>query len=253
MTDAKTHARPGVREGAEGQRHGGRIFRAPRPTSARAHPAHAAFEPGAGAADRARAVGGDLRAVPRLEVLLAVLDVADPATGGNHRHRRRRADAGGADRRHRPLGRRDHGALLGGDGAVHLPLRHPGTDLDPLRLRGGGRDRLHQRLPRREGQAAAIHRHARHVADRARRELPLLAERDDPQPGRRGAGAAAAGLRRLGQGWRRGADARRHRHGAARAGPELHPEPHGLGPACLRDRRRSGRRRPVRRAGTTRC
>ena len=24
---------------------------------------------------------------------------------------------------------------LGGDGAVHLPLRHPGADLDPLRLR----------------------------------------------------------------------------------------------------------------------
>ena len=25
---------------------------------------------------------------------------------------------------------------LGGDGPVHLPLRHPGADLDPLRLRG---------------------------------------------------------------------------------------------------------------------
>ena len=49
--------------------------------------------------------------------------------------------------------------------------------------------------PGREDQAAALHRHARHVADRARDELPLLAQRDDPQPGHRRSGAAAEALR----------------------------------------------------------
>ena len=54
-------------------------------------------------------------------------------------------------------------------------------------------------------------------------------------------------------GRRRVADARRHRHGAAGARAELHPDPHRLGPARLRHRRRSGRGRALRRRRSTRC
>ena len=154
-------------------------------------------------------------AAPGLEVLLALRADADPAAGGDRRDRRLGADPRGPDRRHRPLGRGDHGAVLGGDGAVHLPLRHPDPDLDSLRLRRRRADRLRQRVPHRQDQAAALHRHARHVADRARDELPLLAQRDDPQPGHRRPGAAPEALRLDG---RRLADPRHRRHAAAGAG-----------------------------------
>ena len=50
----------------------------------------------------------------------------------DHRHARRRPDAGHPDRRHRPVGRRHHGAVLGGDGparrastACRLPIAIP--------------------------------------------------------------------------------------------------------------------------------
>ena len=50
----------------------------------------------------------------------------DPAAGDDHRHRRHRADPDHPDRRHRPVGRRDHGALLGRDGPARRPLRRAG-------------------------------------------------------------------------------------------------------------------------------
>ena len=211
-------------------------------------PARPALEPGAGAADRAAALDRPVRRARRRALLLGLLADADPPAGGDRRHRRLGADPRGPDRRHRPLGRRDHGALLRRHGPVHLPLRHPGADLDPLRLRRRRARRLHQRLPRRPGEAAALHRHARHVADRPRRQLPLFRERDDPGAGHRDQRPAPPVLRTAGQVRRRGLHLRRHRHGAARPRAQLRAHPHGLGAARLRDRRRSrvgaARRRP---------
>ena len=51
-------------------------------------------------------------------VLLRLQPVADPAAGDDDRHPRHRADPGDPDRRHRPLGRRHHDPVLGGDGPV---------------------------------------------------------------------------------------------------------------------------------------
>ena len=132
----------------------------------------------------------------RRQVLLRLHADADPAAGRDRRHPRRRADAGHPDRRHRPVGRRHHGAVVGGHGPVHLPLRHAGADRDPVRLCRRRALRLDQRLSRRPHEAAALHRHARHLADHPGDQLPLFGQRDDPQPGYRGAGAAPAVLRR---------------------------------------------------------
>ncbi len=120
---------------------------------------------------------------------------ADPPAGGDLRHRRRRADAGDPDRRHRSVGRRHHGAVVGGHGPVHIPLRPPGADVDSLRLWRRRAVRLDQRRAGRPCEAAALHRHARHLADLSRHQFPLFGQRDHPQPGHRRAGADAAVLR----------------------------------------------------------
>ena len=60
------------------------------------------------------------------QVLLGLHADADPAAGRDRRHHRRGPDAGHPDRRHRPFGRRHHGAVLGGHGPVRLPLRPAG-------------------------------------------------------------------------------------------------------------------------------
>jgi fructose transport system permease protein len=52
-------------------------------------------------------------------------------------------------------------------------------------------------------EAAALHRHARHVADRAGHQFPLFRQRDHPRPGHRQPGAAVAVLRQQDQIWRR--------------------------------------------------
>ena len=78
--------------------------------------------------------------------------------------------------------------------------------------------RLHQRLPRRAGEAAALHRHPRHVADRAGGELPLF--RATRRSARRRSRRSAPLLQFFGQPIklrRRGLHLWRHRHGAARA------------------------------------
>ena len=151
-----------------------------RGSSARFHDAlHA--HPGSGAADRAGRGDPDLRAAPGRAVLLAGHADADPAADADRRRPRRGADADHPDRGDRPLGRRHGGLLLGDHGTVHLPLRDTGSGRDRLRPRRRHRHGRGERLARQPGEAAALHRHARHVADRPGRELPLFHERDDPQ------------------------------------------------------------------------
>ena len=191
-------ADPGIREGPEGQRHRGR-----RPSSAHDKPllerapALPALQSGAGAADRAGAVGrlifglilgakffspfsltlilqqvaivGIVGAAQTLVILTAGIDLSV-------------------------------GAImvlsLGGHGPVHLPLRHAGAALDPLRLRRRRADRLAQRLPRSPRCKLPPF-----IVTLGMWQIVLAAnflysaQRDDPQPGHRGPGAAAAALR----------------------------------------------------------
>jgi fructose transport system permease protein len=99
------------------------------------------------------------------------------------------------------------------------------------------------------GEAAALHRHARHVADRARGQLPLFRQRDDPRPGHRG--RAGPLLQFFGT----SSDRRRvFTYGvifmiAAGDRPGLCPAADRLGPACLCRRRRPGSGRTLRRPG----
>ena len=123
-----------------------------------------------------------------------------PAAGRHRRHRRRGPDAGDPDGRHRSFGRRHHGALIGRHGAVRVPLWHSGAPLHSLRpCVCGAPVRLHQRLAGGAHEAAALHRDARHLAGLQCHQVSLFRERDDPRPGHRGPGAAAAVVRQQAQ------------------------------------------------------
>jgi fructose transport system permease protein len=73
------------------------------------------------------------------------------------------------------------------------------TNLPSSAASSAAHSAAHQRLSRRRREAAALHRHARHVADRAGHQFPLFRQRDHPLPGHRRPGAAAAVLRQQGQ------------------------------------------------------
>ncbi len=155
----------------------------------------------------------DLRRAAGLEVLLALRADADPATGADRRHRRRRAIAGDPDRRHRPVASARSWCSARSSWASSpsaTACRSPVAILCGLALRHAVR--LHQRLAGGQGQAAAVHRDAGHVADRAGDQLPLFRERDDPQPGHRDERPVAAVLRRKDQDRRRGLHLWRHLH-----------------------------------------
>ena len=66
-----------------------------------------------------------------------------------------------------------------------------------------------------------------------RHQVSLFRQRDDPQPGHRGPGAAAASLRHPDQIRRRGVHPRRHLHGPAGRLPLVRAQLHGLGPQAL--------------------
>ena len=89
---------------------------------------------------RALARGGDLRLRRAGQVPLAAEPFGRAAAGDDHRDPRGRPDAGDPDRRHRPLGRRDHDPLLGGDGPHRRRLRRAAPHRLPARL--SGRPRL---------------------------------------------------------------------------------------------------------------
>ena len=76
--------------------------------------------------------------------------------------------------------------------------------------------RLAQRLARRPHEAAALHRDARHLADRPGDELHLFRQRDDPQPGHRRPRRRCCILRPRASSSAARASPRRHLHGAAR-------------------------------------
>ena len=183
---------------------------------------------------------------------------AHPPAGHDHRHRRHRADAGHPDRRHRPLGRRDHGPLVDRHGP-HLPSSTACRSSSPSRsgLLAGFACGFVNGADRHAAAAAAVHRDARHL-EHLRRAQPLVfAQRDDPAAGHRGSGAVPAltgtasssAQRALG---RAAVPARAGRHlrldpdDRAVAARLVRPEPHRLRPPRLRDRRRSGRGAPRR-------
>jgi fructose transport system permease protein len=143
------------------------------------------------------------------------------------------------DRRHRPVGRRHRGAVLGCHGAVHLSLRHAARDLRHLL----GLACRHRRSARSTAgwwprEAAALHRDAGHVADRAAANFLYSANETIRS---QDIEAEAPLLQFLGQA-SRSAEATVHLGVIfmicwSRAG--LCAASHGLGPACL-----CGGRRP---------
>ena len=83
-----------------------------------------------------------------------------------HRHHGARHDGGDRDRRHRPLGRLDHGTDRGRERS------HPGGGLSLVGCGGrrpgrGISRRPHQRTHHRLSRAFAVRHHARHAGDRA--------------------------------------------------------------------------------------
>ena len=118
----------------------------------------------------------------RRALLCAVQPVAHPAAGDDHRHPRHRPDAGHPDRRHRPFGRRHHGpvaSVVMGQLAVDAGAagrRSPSRS--GLLVRPGLRP--HQRRAGHLSEAAALHRHARHLEHLRRAEPLVFAEPDDP-------------------------------------------------------------------------
>ncbi len=90
-------------------------------------------------------------------------------------------------------------------GQLRHHLRHPDADRRACRHACRRPLRPAQRLPGRLHEAAAVHRHARHVEHRDGDELHLLGQRDDPRHRRRRAGTAATLLRAQLQARQRGA------------------------------------------------
>jgi hypothetical protein len=154
-----------------------------------------------------------LRDPARIEILLALCPDPDPAAGSDRRYSGGGAEPGHPDGRHRSFRRRHRGAVLGGHGPVHLPLWHARSACDRLRPpRGTLIGYINGWLV--AGQAAALHRHARHVADRAGDQLPLFGQRDHPLAGNRGARrSCSSSATRSSR--RRDLHLWRHLHGAA--------------------------------------
>ena len=191
----------------------------------------------------------------RRPLLLRLQPLADPPAGHHHRHAGNGADAGDPDRRHRPVRRRDHDPLLGGDGPHLRRLWRAAVDrLSAGTVRRPGLRRA-QRPHRHEAAAAAVHRDARHLEHLRRAQRLVLAQRDDPPAGYRGLRAVSSVDRHDHQAIRRhprhdrprdrlaegcGAHLRLAADGAAGHGRLVHFEPHRLRPPHLCDRRRAG-------------
>ena len=135
----------------------------PRPHhAAEPHPEHAAPVPGDQPGHRARAL--DHRVRPAERALPQPREpLAHHAAGRRGRHARRRADAHHPHRRHRPLGRRRHGAELDGHRADRRCTSASPPSRPAARPPRRARRRRPERRARDQAQAATLHRHARHA------------------------------------------------------------------------------------------
>jgi hypothetical protein len=148
------------------------------------------------AADRAGHFGCHLRPFAGVEILLALRPDPDPATG-------RRSSASSVARQSLVILTAGIDLSVGaimvlssvvmGQFTFRYGLPPEIAVLCGPRLRRALR--LHQRHAGGSHAPAALHRHARHVADRSGHQLPLFRQRDHSQPGHRGPGADTPVLR----------------------------------------------------------